>query len=124
MPFEPGHKKAGGRPKGSKNKDSVFVQEKAKELGINPFEVLLYFAAGDWKSLGYKSETFIRYGAQGIQNEEFTIEPNTRAKAAGEACQYLYPKLKAVEHSGAISTDVENPIQVVLTLPKNGSEKV
>lgn len=69
---------------------------KASELGIDPFEVLLLFASGDWKKLGYTGETFTRF-AKDYSNEEYTINPAVRARAAAEAAQYLYPKRKAIE---------------------------
>lgn len=97
MAFKLGHKKLGGRKKGSGNKDKIPLSEKAIELGIDPFEVLLLFAAGDWNKLNYKDEFIIKYSQGGITNEEHTIQPAVRAKAAAEACQYLYPKLKSVE---------------------------
>ncbi len=121
MPFEKGHKKSGGRKKGVKNKESVPLEEKSKELGINPFEILLLFAQGDWQKLGYESQKIIKFGANGVENEEYIIPPSVRAKAASEACQYLYPKLKAIEHSGSIDRE-DKPYQVILTLPSNGSE--
>lgn len=115
-PREPGS----GRKKGTPNKNAVPLKEKAEALGVDPFEILLLFAKGDWKELGYPAAMVVKY-SQHCQNEEFTIPPATRAKAAAEASQYLYPKLKAVEHSGKIEGDA-NKVSVTLTLPKNGSE--
>lgn len=92
--------KTGGRQKGTPNKDGVPLMQKAQELGIDPFEVLLRFAAGDWKTLGYDAEKFVagvnEYGSW----EKHTIDPAVRMKAASEACNYLFPKKKAIEHSG------------------------
>jgi hypothetical protein len=90
MPFEPGHKIKGGRPKGSKNKDIIPLEAKAQELQVDPFEILLLFAQGNWQKLGYD-------GVKAV-NGEYTINPSVRAKAASEACQYLYCKRKAIEH--------------------------
>jgi hypothetical protein len=99
MPFKPGHKKIGGRQKGTKNKDSIPLSEKAEELGIDPFRVLLMFAAGKWEELGYDKEKQITGQNEYGIVEKYTIDPSVRAKAAQEACNYLYPKLKAIEHS-------------------------
>lgn len=110
--------KTGGRKKGSINKDSVPARAKAKELGIDPFEILLYFAAGNWEKLGYKAESYVVEGNNHI-NEKLFIEPGIRARAAAEACQYIMPKLKAIEHSGSIDSEITGP-QVVITLPDNG----
>lgn len=96
MPFEKGRPKTGGRQKGVENKKKLSLLNKAIELGVDPFEILLRFAAGDWKGLGYKTETIIRY-SKDCSNEEFVILPAVRAKAAAEAAQYLYPKKKSVE---------------------------
>lgn len=86
------------RPKGSKNKDMIPLEDKCKELGVDPFEILLLFASGDWERLGYQSEMQTVYSGNN-HNEEFTIQPGIRSRAAAEACQYIYSKRKAVEHS-------------------------
>lgn len=93
---KPGSPKHGGRKKGTPNRDRAPVIQKARELGIDPFEVLLLFAAGDWQRLGYEAEKIIKY-SKDVQNEEYTIDPAVRMKAAAEACQYLYPKRKAIQ---------------------------
>jgi len=112
MGFQPGHPKYGGRAKGTGNKATSPVKQKAEELGIDPFEVLLYFAAGDWKSLGYKAETYTVH-SKDYSNEFLSIEPSTRAKAASDACQYLYPKLKQIDqkHIDVKSLDIDDQIQ-------------
>ena len=85
--------KTGGRKKGTPNKGSAPCSEKAHELGIEPFTVLLLFAAGDWQKLGYAAP----------------IDPAIRCKAAAEACHYLYPKRKAIEHP------TDNKIRVIIS---------
>lgn len=81
--------KTGGRKKGCPNKKTQELRECAERLGVNPFEVLLLFAEGNWKALGYNRSV---------------IAPPVRARAAAEACQYLHPKRKAIEHSGEIKS--------------------
>jgi hypothetical protein len=110
-----------GRKKNTPNKVSIPLQELSQEMGVDPFEILLLFAAGDWKKLGYQQEIIIKHGAQGVQNEEYVIQPHVRAKAAAEAAQYLYPKLKAIDHKmdGGINLN-----HVVAYIPVNGSEAV
>jgi hypothetical protein len=93
-----------GRKPGTPNKRSMKLMEKAQALNIDPFEILLYLAAGDWKSLGYKSEMMIKY-TKDTQNEEFTIDPAVRARAAGEACSYLHAKRKSIEAEVPVKTD-------------------
>lgn len=79
-----------GRPKGIKDirtqtrRDANAI---ADRLGCDPFEILVHFAKGDADALGYDGGT---------------IPPDMRLQAAKEASQYLYPKRKAVEHSGEI----------------------
>lgn len=91
----------GGRGKGTPNKDTQTLQEKAKELGCDPFVVLMHFAKGDYEALGYReyeTKTF----KDGSTCEMLTISPELRQKSASDAAQYLYPKRKAIEHSGSI----------------------
>lgn len=100
-----GHPNVGGKPKDGLSAKSRSLHEKARELGIDPFEVLLYFAKGDWQALGYpKEERVISSGENGDRYEMY-VEPSVRMQAAKEACSYLYPKLKSIEHS----TDPEKP---------------
>ena len=102
MPFKKGHAKAGGRQKGTRNHDHRTVAERAAALGVDPFEIMLLFAKGDWKGLGYKKESTTRWTGNGIEYEEERIPPALRAKMAADVAQYIKPKLKAVEHSGEI----------------------
>lgn len=86
--FQKGRAKTGGRKKGAKNKITIALEEglheKAKRLGVDPFEVLCLFAKGDHKAL----------------DEPFPIDPRLRLRAAGEAAEYLYPKRRAIEMTG------------------------
>lgn len=91
-----GRHKGGGRQKGTPNKSKLPLLEKAKALGIDPFEVLLLFAKGDWKGLGYSNEFIVNISKFG-ETIRHTIEPSIRAKAASEAAGYMYPKLKSIE---------------------------
>lgn len=106
MPFKPGGEKIGGRKKGTPNKSSIPLAEKTIVLDVNPFEILLLFAKGDWESLGYQSATKVLYSKSGDPYEMDIITPDHRLKAASEAAQYLYPKLKAI--SGEIELKKES----------------
>lgn len=86
-----------GRPKGSKNKTTIRLEEIAERLECNPFEVLLHFAKGDFGALGYNEYTYKTFGENTV--EELTISPELRQKSAKDACEYLFPKRKAVEHT-------------------------
>lgn len=91
--------KGSGRVKGIPNKNTLPLEEKAKELGIDPFEVLLLFAKSDWKSLGYEAQSYTKTGRNGETYEVDYISSDLRLKAASEACQYLFPKRKALDHT-------------------------
>ena len=62
-----------------------YVEDIARVLDCNPFEILCRFANGDYGGLGLKKRD---------------IGPDLRFLAAKEAAQYIHPKRKAVEHSG------------------------
>lgn len=109
-----------GRPKGSKNKWTEELHEIAQRLGVNPVEILLRFAAGDWKGLGYSSPTEIRYTMDGKPYEVDKIEVKERVRAAADAAPYLFPKRKSVEHSGP---DGQALFGTLADLVKAASEK-
>ncbi len=80
--------KYGGRQKGTPNKKTVALQEIAERLDVDPFEILLLYAKGD----------FITLGLCGVTSSE-------RLKAAIEAASYLHPKRKAIEHTGEMGVN-------------------
>lgn len=86
-----------GRPKGVPNKRTQDLIELAEKHECNPFEILLLFAKGDYEALGYKQYQYKQYGENVV--EEMTIPPELRQKSAKDACEYLFPKRKAIEHS-------------------------
>lgn len=94
-------KKTGGRIAGTRNKDRVHVFEVARKLKVDPFEILLHFARGDWQALGYKDKCeIVAYSKSGEPIIKDVISAGLRATCASDACEYLYPKLKAIEHTG------------------------
>lgn len=105
--FKPGQPKpaGSGRKKGTPNKNTQLLVDKAQELGCDPFEVLCLFAKGDWKALGYRDEIVTRPTQYG-EVWEYTISPECRKSAASDLCQYVYPKRKAVELSTPDSESV------------------
>lgn len=106
--FQKGHVRFGGRVKGTLNKATINLRELAEKLGVNPFEILLHFASGNWKALGYDSSTRIASFTQsGDPIYDDVIKPADRLKAAAEAVSYLEPKRKAVEHSGPDGGPIE-----------------
>jgi hypothetical protein len=103
-----------GRKKGTPNKRTLEgpkAEEIAERLGCNPFEVLIHFAKGDWKSLGYEAgKRIVGCTQDGSPIEVDVISPETRLNAAKEASQYLFPKRKALE----LSTDEEKGFKIIL----------
>lgn len=87
-----GRHDGGGRRKGSPNKRTVLLIEKAAYLKVDPFEILLLVAKGDWQGLGYEFNP---------------ITLGDRLAAATQACQYLYPKRKAIDVIQ--KTNIERP---------------
>lgn len=79
--FKKGRQKTGGRKKGSKNKQNSPAAERANELGVDPFEMLLLFASNNFEALGYATQ----------------IPMDMRLSAIKEACSYILPKKRSVE---------------------------
>lgn len=81
----------GGRQKGTPNKASLGVLEQLQALGCDPIANLANFACGKpIKAM--------------VEGEERQIVPSLdqQLQANKELAQYVAPKRKAVEHSGAI----------------------
>lgn len=85
-----------GRKPGTPNRATREAQALAEELGINPFEVLLRFAAGDTQALGLKPYV----DGKGRQREPM-VPLDLRMQAAAAATRFLLPQLKSVEVAGA-----------------------
>ena len=93
------------RLKGTKNKKTFQAEELAKELGVDPLEILLLTAKGDWKALGYDSSVIICEKEEGNGRGQFmkyTISPELRAQCAKDACKYLYSQKQAMQVSGTV----------------------
>lgn len=98
------------RTKGAKNKRSFQAEWLAQEMDVDPLEILLWIASGNWKALGLPAETKISYTSAGIEFEEHYIRIQDRAKAAGDACKYLY----ATKQNVAVSTEEGKSFKVVV----------
>lgn len=110
-----GHPKVGGRVKGTPNKKTQDLETLTRKLKCNPFEILLHFANGDWEALGYDAGVVIKESADGKSTfMEYTISAELRARCAEKACQYLYPKRRAIEVSGEVPLAVRHVEQVDL----------
>lgn len=97
--------KGAGRKKGTPNKKTIDAQALADRLGCNPLEILLRFAMGDWEGLGFPDEMRILF-SNGVPYNAPYVDPEMRLKAAKDAAEYLYPKRKALEHSGPNGTPI------------------
>lgn len=101
-------KSQGGRPKGALNRSKSGPQELAKKLKVDPLEILLLMSAGKWKELGFETEQVAVY-TKDCSNMEYRIPIAVRAKAAGDACKYLYAQLRNIE--GKVETvTVDRPL--------------
>ena len=101
--------KTGGRVKGSRNKHTFNVEELAQKYDVEVFEVLLWVAMGDWRSLEFESKTKTTFTAQGIEIEEDNVPLKERVQAAKEAARYLYSQKQSI----ALSTG-ESGIEIIV----------
>ena len=97
MPFKKGHKKFGGRKRGTPNKASLAALDIASSLNFNPFEILCHIAQNNWEALGYSSATVTRFSIDGSQYEVPIITMDHRLRAAADAVEYLMPRRKPIE---------------------------
>lgn len=105
MPFEKGNKLSNGRPKGARNKTVQVVEDLVTKLDVDPLEVLMLFAKGDWKALGYEAASTIAYTSAGIEYEKPTISTDNRIQAATSAVKYIYSQKKAIELSNQVESE-------------------
>lgn len=97
MPFVKG--KSGnpnGRGKGVLSKKTYEARAIADRLDCDPLEILLLFAKGDWKTLGYPERTVTKFFGESMVTED-VITPELRQKSAKDACVYIYAQLKSVD---------------------------
>lgn len=110
---------------GSPNKNTTQASKIAKKLGCDPFEILIHFAKGDWKALGYSEQKEVKFTPKGDPYEVDIINQELRLTAAKEATKYLYATIKAVEHSAADGTQLLTPVILrpsdIKTEPQAGS---
>lgn len=101
--------KSGGRQKGVPNKKSLIASEIKEKVGVDPLEVLLLIAKGDWQALGYDSPTRI-VATQTGPVEVPVISLEHRFLSAEKAAPYFYSKLQThnVSVSGTMTHEVNN----------------
>jgi hypothetical protein len=99
-----GKREGSGRKKGSQNKRTLETREYLDSIGCNPIEGLAHIAMG--------KSTFCRITLDKEQGDfiEGEVKPNLDQiiLARKTLAEYYAPKLKAVEHSGAISLHEES----------------
>ena len=114
-PFQKGERTPGSGRKPTKNvmvvPRSKLAAAKSEEMGVDPFEVLLLIAKGDFDAL-YPDTMDSKPGRA-------FVPLDTRMKAAAEAAKYVYPTLKSVEHTGQDG----NPLEILMKLGESGLEQ-
>lgn len=95
-----GRRPGAGRKKGIPNKKTQLVEDILNNIGCNPLQILADIAVGKPMKAG------IGLNAAGDDYAEGEVRPtlDQRMSAAKELAQYVYPKRKAVEHSGSLGT--------------------
>ncbi len=100
MPFKPGQKRppSAGRKKGTPNSKTLELSELISKFGCQPGEVLARVARGERiMALAYANKETGEF----VEHEVMpTLDQMIQADK--ELTQYVYPKRKAVEHSGEI----------------------
>ena len=91
-----GKREGAGRKKGVPNKKSMVVQEILDSLNCDPVKNLVSIAKGE------PQETLIYLNKETGEYIVDKVPPtiDLRTKANTELLQYIYPKLKSVEHKG------------------------
>ena len=107
MPFQKGNKESKGRPKGSKNIRTFNAEELASRMDVDPLEILIHFATGNYKALGYENECYFKEGPSGEIKMGYVISPELRASSAEKACRYLYSQKQAVALTAGADTGIK-----------------
>ncbi len=90
-----------GRPKGSKTKQQLGIEEMLASVGCDPILGMAKIALGEVPCLNPKcSAECETCEGSGLQ----PVPLDLRAKMFSELAQYVAPKRKAVEHTGDITT--------------------
>ena len=97
--FQPGHKTATGRPKGSPNKDNETVQQVCARLNFNVAEAMAHLA---------------------LNSKDESIKASMLKELAG----YLYAKKKSIEVSGSLGIDTSRQDQELEELRLKVKERI
>lgn len=96
--FKPGVRPAGaGRPKGTPNRRTLALQNQLEELGVDPVQQLAIILEEQMK--------IFRSASKGKRtNREMALSALSDAeKTTSNLMQYIFPKKKAIEHSGEMN---------------------
>ena len=80
------------RTKGAKNKHSFNAELLAQKFDLQPLEILLMIAHGQWEELGCATS--------------YDISLPDRLRAAEKACAYLYSQKQAVQVAGELGLKI------------------
>lgn len=92
----PGHKKEGGRAKGTPNKKTKELMELIGDF--SPVPGLIAICERDYKALGIEEFIFVEK-AEGEVKAQPTITVDLQMQAMKELMKYMYPQKRAVELS-------------------------
>jgi hypothetical protein len=101
-----GKRPGSGRPRGSRNRDTTFVQERLQELQCEPLEVLVAIANGDSNRLGTTE----------------TIGASLRLKAATELASFIFPKRRSIEATVEQGNSLLEVLQGIAETSAQGDE--
>jgi hypothetical protein len=105
-----GHAKWGGRKKGTRNKRTVFAHEVAEKMGVDPVQFLLEIVKSDALQIVVTDPV----SGTVLLNEDGTpkriwvaVTTQERLDASKTLIGYMYPKLQAMQITGANDGPVE-----------------
>lgn len=93
--------------KPKRNRQMFDIYHLCEKMDINVFKILLHYAAGDWKALGYDSEVMHSENESGETKLVYTIKPELRLHAAATAAKYLYTPHRALDITANVNVNVE-----------------
>jgi hypothetical protein len=109
-PFQQGHRKFGGRQKGTRNKRTVFAHEVAEKMGVDPLRFLLEIIKADALQIVVTDP----FSGKVLLNEDGTpkriwvaVTTAERLDASKTLIGYMYPKLQALSLSSPDGGPVE-----------------
>ncbi len=94
--FKPGQPKIGGREKGTPNKKSLEFQSILEKHNFNPGEALVEIYKKQMEIFNLMREK----RPYALTNASILLEK--AGVTVNNICQYVYPRKKAIEHSGEV----------------------